>query len=148
MLIHRPTGRSALVVCAEDLLASSPVSIDKKKYVLFIASEKPFLSAEVAEARSWIDAGVGYMCAWGPTSSEFDDLFDYATFLPELGAPLAFTLMTTWHDKESLEKALWFAFYNATAPDELGEDLESIVILADTSALADRCTSWVQGNAE
>jgi hypothetical protein len=147
-LLHRPTGRSALVVCAENLLASNPVCLDKERYVLFIASEKSILSVEVKEARRWIDAGVGYMSAWGPASSELDDLFDYATFLPELGPPLPFTLMTTWHDKESLERALWFAFYNATSPAELDEELESIVILADSRALAGRCTRWFQGNAE
>ena len=88
------------------------------------------------------------MCAWGPASSGLDDLFDYATFLPELGTPLAFTLMTTWHDKESLEEALWFAFYNATAPDDLEEELESIVILADSPTLAERCNTWVRENSE
>jgi hypothetical protein len=148
VLLHRPTGRSAFIVCAENLLASNPVSIDKAPYILFIASEKLVLSVEVREARRWVDAGVAYMCAWGPASSELDDLFDYATFLPEVGTPLTFTLMTTWHNKEPLEEALWFAFYNATAPDELEEELESVVILADSPALAERCRTWVLENSE
>jgi hypothetical protein len=146
-LVHRPTGRTARLVFAENLLASSPVSIDGKKYILF-ASEKAAASSDIGQARRWIDAGVGYMCAWGPASSELDDLFDYATFLPELGTPVAFTLMTTWHDDEPLERALWFAFYSANAPDDLTEDLESIVILVDSPTLAQRCRSWVQENAE
>jgi len=148
VLVHRPTGRSAFIIRAENLLASNPLSIETKKYVLFIASEKAVFSCEVREARQWVDAGVGYMCAWGPASTELDDLFDYASFLPELGTPLAFTLMTTWHDKETLEEALWFAFYNAIAPDDLEQELESVVILADSSALAERCSTWVLENTE
>lgn len=147
VLVHRPTRRSAFIVCAENLVASDPVSIDKAKYVLFIASEKSVLSAEVSEARRWVDAGAGYMCAWGPASSELDDLFDYATFLPEVGTPLTFTLMTTWHNNEPLEEALWFAFYNTTAPNELEVELESVVILADSTALAERCRTWVLENS-
>jgi hypothetical protein len=147
-LVHRPTGRSAFIVCAENLLTSNPVSIDKTRYVLFIASEKSVISAEVRDARRWVDAGVGYMCAWGPASSELDDLFDYATFLPEVGTPLTFTLMTTWHDNEPLEDALWFAFYNTTAPDELEVEIESVVILVDSRAVAERCRTWVLENSE
>jgi hypothetical protein len=56
--------------------------------------------------------------------------------------------MTTWHDKEPLEEALWFTFYNATAPDELDKELESVVILADSPALAERCRTWVLENSE
>lgn len=88
------------------------------------------------------------MCAWGPASSGLDDLFDYATFLPELGEPLPFTLMTTWHDDESLEEALWYAFHCATAPDDLKEQLESVVILVDSTSLAARCITWIQRNSE
>jgi hypothetical protein len=148
LLVHRPTGRKAFMVCAENLLTSTPVFIDKTKYVLFIASEKVVLLSEVEEARRWIDAGVGYMCAWGPASSGLDDLFDYATFLPELGEPLSFTLMTTWHDDETLEDALRFAFYDASAPDDLEEELETIVVLVDSSAFAKRCETWVRENSE
>jgi hypothetical protein len=146
--VHRPTGRSALVVCEEDFLRSKPTSVDGQKYILFTASEKQVLSTEVTEARSWIEAGTGYMCAWGPASSELDDLFDYATFLPELGTRLPFTLMTTWHDKGTLEEALWFAFYCATAPDDLKEELRSVVMLVDSSDLAERCSTWVLENTE
>ena len=147
-LVHRPTGRAAFIVYAENLLASDPTSFDKQKYVLFIASEKSVLLSEVREARRWVEAGVGYMCAWGPASSELDDLFDYATFLPELGTPLPFTLMTTWHDKEELEEALWFAFYSATAPNDLEAELKSVVILVDSPALAERCGTWVLENLQ
>lgn len=146
-LVHRPTGRPASIVCAEDLLASKPACIGAK-YVLFVASERVDVSAEVAQARSWVDAGAAYMCAWGPASSELDDVFDYAAFLPEVGEPLAFALLTTWHDKEALEDALWFAFYNATAPDDLKDELESVVVLTDSLALAERCAMWIRDNSE
>ncbi len=146
-LIHRPTNRVARIVCAENLLSTEPSSIEAQKYILFLASEKLGLPLDVREARKWLDAGARYVCAWGPASSKFDDLFDYASLLPELGTPLPFTLMTTSHNKETLEEALSFAFYHATAPEDLEAALNTIVILVDSPLLAERCAGWVREDA-
>jgi hypothetical protein len=60
-----------------------------------------------------------YVCAWGPNSEAVEETFDSASFLPEFGEPLPFSLMTTSHRDETPEEALWFAFYNAPPPDDL-----------------------------
>lgn len=90
------TGRRAAVVRV-DFDSASPVSILSRKYVLVIASERQTVPMGVKRARAWIDAGASYICAWEPNSAEVEEAFVYATFLPEYGEPLPFTLMTTSH---------------------------------------------------
>jgi hypothetical protein len=90
-----------------------------QKYVLVVASaNKAAAHCTEEHARAWLEAGASYVCAWGPTAGVIEETFDYASFLPELSQPLPFTLMTTSHEEGTLEEVLWFAFYNATSPEE------------------------------
>ena len=102
----------------------------------------------VETARAWVNAGVCYVCAWGPNSPEIEDTFDYASFLPELGGPLSFTLMTTCHTDEPLEEALWFAFYNGKSPEEPEDGMCPVVVVADSAKLAAMCVAWIEDNIE
>lgn len=95
-----------------------------------------------------MEAGASYVCAWGPNSPGVEETFDYAAFLPELGVPLPFTLMTTSHTSEEFEEALWFAFYNAAPPDDLGHYLKSVLVVVDSDALEIRALTWIQENNE
>jgi TPR repeat protein len=147
-LRHAPTGRSAAIVRVPDFWATPPVAVNSGKYVLLVASEKASACSTVEAARAWLEAGASYVCAWGPSSPEVEEAFDYAAFLPEMGDPLPFTLMTTNHQSDALTEALWFAFYSAMPPDDLGCALESVVVVVDSSALEARCLAWVQENKE
>lgn len=142
-LIHRPTGRSAAILPTQDFWEAEPVFIERGCYVLLIVSEKGCAHSKLQAARAWIDAGAAYVCAWGPHATDVEETFDYAAFLPEVGGPLPFTLMTTSHQTEELSEALWFAFHNAMPPDDLGHALESVVIVVDSDELEARCLAWV-----
>jgi hypothetical protein len=147
-LRHPGTGRQAAVVRVRDLSSAAPLSVAAGKYVLVIACEKQTLSLDEKAARAWIDAGASYICAWGPDSEKVEEAFDYASFLPELGEPLPFTLMTTSHRDETPQEALWFAFYNAMSPDDLDQELTSIVMIVDSDSLETACIAWVKENTE
>jgi hypothetical protein len=147
-LRHPGTGRFASVIQAEDLWSCIPVSVPQGSYVLFMASDRQTQLSRVDAARAWVEAGAVYVCAWGPKSPDTEETFDYAAFLPELGEPLAFTLMTTSHSKEPLEDALWFAFYNGKAPDEVDDGTCPVIVVVDSKALEEQATAWVQGNTE
>ena len=147
-LTHSGTGRRAAVVRVHDLASASSVSIAAGKYVLVIATEKQSVPLDEKSARAWIDAGASYICAWGPGSEKVEEAFDYASFLPELGEPLPFTLMTTSHRDETPQEALWFAFYNATHPDDLDQELTSVVMIVDSDSLETTCIEWVKENTE
>lgn len=146
--MHRGTNRLAVLVCVDDIWSHPPVSLGSAKYVLVFASEREAQLSKVGAARAWIEAGASYICAWGPCSPEIEETFDYAGFLPELGDPVPFTLMTTSHPDEPLEEALWFAFYNGKTPEELEEGASPVVIVVDSEALEARSRAWVEGNVE
>jgi hypothetical protein len=147
-LTHPGTGRRAAIVQVRDFAAASPLRIATGPYLLVIATEKKTVGLTEKAARAWIDAGASYVCAWGPDSPAIEETFDYASFLPELGEPISFTLMTTSHKSEPLEDALWFAFYNATHSDEQNRELGTVVILVDSDVLEASCTAWVTENRE
>jgi hypothetical protein len=71
--------------------------------------------ASVDEIAAFVDRliklGGVYFCIWGPDCERVHDVADESDAHP--GA----TVMTTWHDKDSLEETLWF-FLNGTWPDE------------------------------
>jgi hypothetical protein len=139
---HLPTARLAAIVRVDHF--TSTVSVDAGNYVLFVASEKA-TSMSIKAARAWIDAGARYICAWGPNSEEVHESFDYAGFLPEYGEEVE--LMTTAHEDEPLEEALWFAFNCAKSQDSEPE-LNVIVIAVDSEALEKRCRFWLENNKE
>lgn len=147
-LSHPGTGRLAAVIRVDGLWSCPPVSVPEGNYVLFMASDLHAQLSEVEVARTWVEAGAVYVCAWGPSSPEIEETFDCASFLPELGEPLPYTLMTTSHSDEPLEEALWFAFYNGKAPDEPDDGACPVVVAVDSQDLEERATVWVRGNAE
>ena len=147
-LIHLGTGRHAAIIRAERLWDCEPISIPTGRYLLFMASHRQAQLSKVEAARAWVEAGAIYVCAWGPNSPEIEETFDYAAFLPELGEPIPFTLMTTSHNDEPLEEALWFAFYNGKAPDEVDDGSCPVVVVVDSQLLEEQATAWVQGNTE
>jgi hypothetical protein len=102
MLTHRGTGRSAVVARVQGLWSCEPLFLGSERYVLVMASAREAQLSSVKAARAWVEAGASYVCAWGPGASEIEETFDYAAFLPELGDPLPFTLMTTSHTEDSL----------------------------------------------
>lgn len=146
-LRHPGTGREAMLVCADEWLDGEPIGLAGMRYILLAGSER-LTSTATGTARRWIDAGASYICAWGPSSDDTEEAFDYASFLEDVGTPLTFTLMTTSHRDQALEEALWFAFYNARSPDDLPDSLDTVVIVVDKPALAQVCEAWVRDNRE
>jgi hypothetical protein len=144
---HQGTGRAAALIrgTVADL---EPPFLGGERYILFVAAQGQTASPTSEQARAWIEAGASYVCAWGSLAEEVETSFDFATFIPELGPPLSYTLMTTSHAKETLEEALWFAFYCASGPDDLEAELNRVVIVANTTQTQKQCESWVRTNAE
>lgn len=71
------------------------------------------------EISDWlVGGGCLYMVAWGRDCSAWDDSVDWANLNAfDCGdIPDDHFVMTTWHDKESLTEAFWFAKYCAFHP--------------------------------
>jgi len=140
---HLGTGRLASIIRVQDF--ASPVSVDAGNYVLVIASERPTVALGIKTARAWVDAGASYICAWGPGCEEVEESFDHASFLPEYGGELTFTLLTTVHKDEPIEEAPWFAF-NCAKSVEPDQELNVVVIVVDSDSLETRCRFWLENN--
>jgi hypothetical protein len=148
LLTHPGTGRSAQIVRAESLEDATPLNRERQKYVLFTASERNGAAMPVPLARRWLEGGAAYVCSWGPSSASVEESFDYASFLPELGEPFPYTVMTTSHPDEAVEQALWFAFWNAGPPSDQPDPISSVVILLDSGSLEAKCAEWIKTNRE
>ena len=143
MQTHLPTGRLAAIARVDNF--RSPVSIEAGRYIFVVASEKPTVALGIKAARAWVDAGARYICAWGPYAEEVHESFDYAGFLPEYGGEVA--IVTTAHQDEPIEEALWFAFYCAKSVDSEPE-LNVVVIVVDSESLETKCRHWLETNTE
>ena len=111
-----PTKKRFLVVELESLKWPSELHLPLRRFRLFVAADVTGLDAAmIAEfAHAALTMGMVYFCAWGPDCSRFHDIVD-ATIVEDDTAERLFagpnkedTIMTTWHDDESLEEALDF----------------------------------------
>lgn len=143
MVTHKPTGRRALLVHSTDIVAAVEQAASDDKFVLVALSEGGIRGLTSKQARTCVELGASYICAWGRDSDDLEETFDYAAFLPELGPELPFTLMTTSHRDQPLEEALDFAFRWAKPPDDFPFPLDRLVVVADSSELLERCAMWI-----
>jgi hypothetical protein len=147
-LIHTGSGRPWRVLLPGPLGSAVPFKESGRRYVLVIAQQGPVGAISVEIARQWLNAGASYVCAWGPQAEDIEESFDYAAFLPELGPPLPFTLMTSNHAGQPLAEALRFALWDSAPPEDLDADLSLVVVQADSPAVAMQARAWLQSESQ
>jgi hypothetical protein len=89
------------------------ISLPSRHFIAFVAADVTAIEASVLGdfCRQLFGAGCVYFSAWGPDCKRLHDIFDEECYDVE---PV---IMTTWHNKESLDSALWF-FVTSAYPDE------------------------------
>jgi len=84
-------------------------------FVLFLACDGTAFSDE--ELREFsialLEKKIAYLVAWGPGCSRVHDRFDLAEVEREVEGGEAPTVMTSWHDGESLEEAFCYFLFTA-----------------------------------
>jgi hypothetical protein len=113
-------GTQHFFLCPAESLQSltrkiAPIS---KHFALFLAIDGCSLHSEsVGEAaRELIEKGLASLCVWGADCERIHDIFDETGVELDLDQNRA-VIMTTWHDAEPLEEAIWY-FMNCAIPDE------------------------------
>jgi len=99
------------------------LDLPSKQFRLFIAADATKIHDDQIEtfAEAALSTGMIYCCTWGPDCSRVHDLFDDVILADELGPGLYApptaddVIMTTWHERDSLKKAVWY-FANCTFP--------------------------------
>jgi len=123
MLLEDPKGPfdrelySLAAGTALDLAANIEIS-PGHHFVLFLAWDARTVPDDtvIEVARDLVRKGLAYIVAWGPDCERVHDLFDLVDMAenPESTSASPDTvIMSTWHDDETMEEALWFALFNA-----------------------------------
>jgi hypothetical protein len=117
-----------------------PDEIDEPKphFVVFLAMDASAVEANriATFANNLLAQGMVYLCAWGPDCERVHDVVDAER--PEDETDDAF-LMTTWHAREKLDDALWFALFSTVpAEDYIDTCRAAVAIVVDHPEWADR----------
>jgi len=140
---HIGTDREAerelyiLDIATPDELPDSFTIASEYATVLIVWDATDVSNATISQfARKMIDAGGVYFCVWGPNCELVHDLID-EEWISQGSTPATDpTLMTTWHDDDSLSEAIWFARHVAIPIDAYFDECRSII------AICVSCPSW------
>ena len=85
---------------------------------MLIAADANMISVDIiaATAEQYIDAGLIYVCVWGPDCERVHDIFD-EVHVGDGSVEPVITLMSTWHSDASLEEAIWYFLESARPLD-------------------------------
>ncbi|HEY8554176.1 MAG TPA: hypothetical protein VIL43_06535 [Burkholderiales bacterium] len=99
-------------------------------FVLLIAADfAKTPTQEIIEiTKQLIGRGLACVCTWGPGCEAAHDAFDLANVLWEEETGKELHVMSSWHSRETLEEALWFALYAAFVDDEIAEDTTTVCV--------------------
>jgi hypothetical protein len=102
--------------------------------VLLVAADPRALDgpALVDIAAQLIRLGASYVCCWGPDCERLHDCFDEADLLVNGDATDDRVVMTTSHEGEPLEEAIWFAI-DAAFPTAAYENGTSTTVIASVA---------------
>ena len=125
------TDDRRLYVARIATLSNWPQQLDEPvgPFVVFTAfeTESSDLAVLGRFARTLLDQGCVYACAWGPGSGHVEFAFDLALVDAEIaGRPYNHDVGTTSHEDESLDDALWFAMFNAYPSDAVPRALLAV----------------------
>ena len=108
---------------------SSLPAVETRPYRAVLIADEPVSDVWQNEVASWlVQSGCLYFIAWGVDCESWHDAVDWTVLEAfDFGdVPDDRFVMTTWHDKEPLSEALWFAGNCASHPDV---DLSDTVIV-------------------
>lgn len=95
-------------------------------FVCLLAWDAEDASPETIEilARRLLAAGCVYICCWGRGCSKVHDVFDLVSIERGDEAPV---VMSTWHERESLGDAIWFALFVAEPDGSFSQRCGSVL---------------------
>jgi hypothetical protein len=112
------------------------LEIPSKRFRLLVAADMTDIPVDLIRefAHAALERGMVYFCAWGPGCERFHDILDELVVADDIGERQFAgpndqdTIMTAWHDDETLDEALDF-FVNMSHPTD-GFESESDYWLA------------------
>jgi hypothetical protein len=114
------------VVLADSLSWPERVKIPARRFRLFVAADSTRNTVDEIShfSEAALTRGMVYFCGWGPGCERFHDIVDEIMVGDEVFGHNRFTpqtphdtVMTTWHDRDTLEDALDFFATSAVPSD-------------------------------
>ena len=136
---HERTERDLYVSVAHDIKTWSPELTRLRPFVALLAMDADTEENETLEllASHLIAAGCHYVCTWGPGCERMHDVVDevWHRVNSDLAALPADAwderdVMTTWHERESLDEALWYAIFLAHLEEHEFSSVVAVVLPA------------------
>lgn len=106
-----------------------PVTEDAAPLIAVVVVEQPVEAGWQDHVSEWLVASrCHYMCAWGLDAGSWDDSVDWASRRLNGADELSYDtwVMTTWHDRETLDEVFWYAGHCAQHPTI---DLERVLVV-------------------
>jgi hypothetical protein len=105
--------------------------LPEKTFVLFLAADGRGIPDNALRERctALLEAGARYVCVWGPDCSRIHDACDRAAGDLGLNHDNA-VIMSTWHEDEPLQEAVWFAANAAFAHQAYAEASNALVAVS------------------
>jgi hypothetical protein len=105
-----------VVIQVPDLNWPPTLNIPSKRFRLFVAANIADVSTQMVSdfALAALNQGMVYFCSWGPDCERFHDIVDEVLMEHDIdkqkfaGPNSSDIIMTTWHEKDSLEDAIDF----------------------------------------
>jgi len=97
------------------------ISIPSQKFAVFLALNAAELDHTIISGiiLPLLRAGAVYFCCYGPDCGRVHDIIDEEIVMSTLDQEDdGSVIMTTWHDDETLEDALWFFVMNSYPDDK------------------------------
>lgn len=109
---------------------SASLHLSSRYFTLLLACDARRISSDViAEAAgSLIGQGLVYICSWGTDCARVESIFDEVIVGINPDETEKSVIMTTQHDGESLDEALWYLLNVAFAADDYEAECSAEVI--------------------
>ena len=108
------------------------LDLPSKHFCLLLAGDAQGVSQETIGrlADTAVAGGCVYLCAWGPDCERVHDWFDLKFVQRNIAdeTPNAPVVMTTWHEKETLDSALTFLTRDALPDDAFAATCRSSLV--------------------
>ena len=146
------TGLEVFTLHAESLReAAAKLSLPNQSFIALIACDSDQLGVgEIGEfATELMERGAIYICCWGKGCERFHDIIDEICVIRELDGKYGAiakdsTLMTTWHNGESFDEALWFLLSSALPVDDEMKSCSTVAITIGNMSWANSVASRLE----
>lgn len=141
-----PRTKRSLLALVVATLDSPPAKLSPAvagHFALLLQSSAGTEPLSRSVARAWIESGAAFILCTGPAAEELEQTFDDATFRPELGPELPYTVMTTAHRDEPLESVLHFAFDQAEVAEDAPGDLQAVILITTSLPTVECSRLWL-----